>query len=168
MRCPVDGCLVTVGTRVSLVEHMGRNHDSRFQLENDEFYDEKALTVSRKQKDNIKNMKLIKEWMDVRQTESTTTFIKKKTVQSESGSTTYYHCQHEGKYDSKGTLRFGHVTKKETGTSSCPAFLKVGVEGFRNWDTRDFRCFLMQRSKFSRWWDVFNITGTNRRLSIRN
>ncbi|KAF1754510.1 hypothetical protein GCK72_021073 [Caenorhabditis remanei] len=125
MRCPVAGCLVTVGTRLSLVEHMAANHDSRFNLENDEFYDEKALTVSRKQKDNIKNMKLIKEWMDMRQTESTTTFIKKKTVQSESGSTTYYHCQHEGKYDSKGTLRFGHVTKKETGTSSCPAFLKV-------------------------------------------
>ncbi|EFO98377.1 hypothetical protein CRE_23746 [Caenorhabditis remanei] len=125
MTCPVDGCLVTVGTRVSLVEHMGRNHDSRFQLENDEFYDEKALTVSRKHKNSIKNMKLIKEWIDVRQTESTTTFIKKKTVHSESGSTCYYHCQHEGNYDSKGTLRFGHVTKKETGTSSCPAFLKV-------------------------------------------
>ncbi|EFP08906.1 hypothetical protein CRE_18024 [Caenorhabditis remanei] len=96
-------------SRAALCEHFRTEHGTDHMLEQ----------VSFKNEDDYK------KWLARRQEDTGTSSITQSTREEVGRITCYKKCKHEGSYERKGNMKFGHPSKKWTGEITCTSFLKL-------------------------------------------
>ncbi|EFP11498.1 hypothetical protein CRE_19296 [Caenorhabditis remanei] len=77
------------------------------------------------EKERFKNEDDYEKWLSRRQEETGTSLITQSTREEVGRVTCYKKCKHEGGYERKGNMKFGHPSKKWTGEINCTSFLKM-------------------------------------------